>query len=131
MNDVLSSAVPIWGSAVASAQSYIGPGRLRPIVTSGRERSALLPDTPTVDESGYPGISAYFCNVLLAPRGTPPDIVAKLNAAVVDLYGDPATVARIRDLGHTPVADTPRGTADFIRNDIGQWTDILRDLKTD
>ena len=128
INDVLGGTIPIWATAVASAKPYLGPSRIRPLVTSGRERAFLIPDTATVEESGFPGISAYYYNALLAPKGTPEAIVAKLNEAIVEIYKDPATVARIKGLGQTPVTKTSQETAEFIKNDIDQWKDILKDF---
>lgn len=128
INDVLGGTVPIWATAIASAKPYLDARSIRPIVTSGRERASFLPDTPTAEESGYPGASAYYYNALLAPKGTPEAIISKLNQAIVDIYKDPVLIERIKGLGQTPVTKSPKETADFIRADIDQWKVILQEF---
>lgn len=129
-NDVLAGVIPVWATSTAAATPFIGPGKVRPIVTSGPARMEKYPDVPTAKESGYPQAVTSFYNVLLGPKGLPRDIVDKLNAAIVEIYKDPAVTNRIvESMGITPVTASPAETDKVLQDDIAQWRDIVAVVK--
>ena len=84
-------------------------------------------DLPTVSEAGVPGFQSGSWQGLLAPAGTPPDIVAKLNDAVVKVLNEPEMKQRLADQGAEVVANTPEEFAVFIREDTAKWAKIVKD----
>ena len=86
-----------------------------------------MPDLPTVSEAGVPGFQSGSWQGLLAPAGTPPDIVAKLNDAVVKVLNEPDMKQRLADQGAEVVANTPEEFAVFIREDTANGPQIVKD----
>jgi tripartite-type tricarboxylate transporter receptor subunit TctC len=105
---------------------HVKAGRLRPVAMGSRERHALLPDVPTVIESGLPGFEVRQWYGLLAPAGTPPDIVARLNAAVARIVGDPAVAKKILDTGSDPASNTPAEFVAMIADDTQRWAKVAK-----
>ncbi|MEO8922917.1 MAG: tripartite tricarboxylate transporter substrate binding protein [Caldimonas sp.] len=106
-SDLLGGQVKVALPGLAAMMSHIKEGRLRPLAVTGKTRSPLLPDVPTLDESGFPGYTAYVWNGLLAPKGTPKAIIDKLNREVLTALKAPAVKAfmgsaAIESLGTTP-----------------------------
>jgi tripartite-type tricarboxylate transporter receptor subunit TctC len=99
-------------------------------VTSDR-RSALAPDIPTFAEKGLPAISVSAWGGLFAPKGTPKDIIGKLNAATVEALADPAVRSRLTDLGFEIFSreqQTPEALATMQRADAAKWWPIIKEL---
>src|SRR3954470_19502139 len=86
-----------------SGMSAIEAGKIKPVAVTSAKRSARLPDIPTIAESGVPGFDSNGSFGIVAPAGTPTDVIAKLNAAFVEVLNDPDIVRRIRDLGAEPL----------------------------
>ena len=123
---ILGDVVQIWSTATAAATPFTAEGKVRALVTSGDERASQLPDVPTAKESGYPSVIAYYFNALLAPKGTPPEIVDRLNKAVSEIYNDGKTKDQIvKSLGVMPINSTPAETAKTIQDDIAKWRDVV------
>jgi tripartite-type tricarboxylate transporter receptor subunit TctC len=90
---------------------------------------AAAPDIPTVDEAGLPGFYCSVWNALFAPKGTPRDVIARLNAAAVDALAEPAVRQRLADLGQQIVPrdeQTPEALAAFHKAEIAKWWPIIR-----
>ena len=105
------------------------PARSRRSPTSRRTRSASMPDIPTADETGVPGLYMSGWFGFWAPKGTPKDIIAKLNAATVEALADPAIQKRFTELGLdvAPRAQqTPEGLAAFQKAEIEKWWPIIK-----
>lgn len=105
--DLVSGQVKVGLPGLAAMMTHIKEGRLRPLAVTGSARSPLLPDVPTIDESGFPGFSAYVWNGLLAPKGTPKAIIERLNRELLTALKAPAVknfmaLAAIETLGTTP-----------------------------
>jgi putative tricarboxylic transport membrane protein len=111
----------------ATTKSQIESGMLRLLATTGRKRSALTPDTPTVAAAGVPGYEVDSWNALFAKAGTPPDIIARLNAAVREIVAQPDTRERMTELGLVPKAGPPEETAARLSSDIAKWTKVIAD----
>jgi tripartite-type tricarboxylate transporter receptor subunit TctC len=106
MTDVVSGVVSVTFSAVSVAAPFLADGRLRALGTAGLKRSALLPDVPTVAET-LGGFEFRTIMGMLAPAGTPAEIVGKLNAAAVQAVKDPAIEPQLRAAGFTATGNSP------------------------
>ena len=126
---LLAGEVAVSFNTIPSALSYVQAGRLRAIGISSVKRSLAVPDVPPIAEMGYPGFEASGLAGLLAPAGTPPDIVARLHAETVKLIKRPDVRERFVKLGLDPVGSTPAEFAQFIREDSEKWTKLVRELK--
>ena len=105
---------------------HVKAGRLRAIAMGSRERHALLPKVPTIIESGLPGFEVRQWYGLLAPAGTPGEVVAKLHAAVDRIVKLPETNKRIIDTGSDPAATTPAEFEAMIREDTVRWAKVAK-----
>jgi tripartite-type tricarboxylate transporter receptor subunit TctC len=99
-------------------------GTLRALGVTSAERWPLLPDVPAIAEA-VPGYEIYVWYALFAPRGTPADIVAKLNAALKDAVADPKILARFKDDGGVPMVMTPGALAQFLADDKARWRKMV------
>jgi tripartite-type tricarboxylate transporter receptor subunit TctC len=114
----------------ATPQAVLGMlkgGKLRALAVTSSSRIAVLPDVPTVAESGYKGFEAQDWKVLVAPVGTSPEIVGKLHAAVEKALAKPATIAQMLQDGSTPMSGSPAQVAQFIKAEHAQWGKVIRD----
>jgi tripartite-type tricarboxylate transporter receptor subunit TctC len=124
--DLMAGRIDVMFDNIPSALPQIRAGKLRALATTGLKRSAILPDLPTMNESGLPGYEAGVWIGLLAPAGTPKSIVAKLNAAGQSAVKAPAFVKRMSDLGYEVVGGTPEQMAEMIRAEIQRMHPIVR-----
>jgi tripartite-type tricarboxylate transporter receptor subunit TctC len=109
--------------------SFLRAGKIKAFAVMSKERWPAAPDVPTMDEVGVPGMYVSFWNGLWVPRGTPKDIVARLNGAVVDTLADAAVRQRLTDLGHviaTREEQTPEGLAAFHKAEIEKWWPMIK-----
>ena len=124
--DVISGRTPVFFDNLASALGQIKGGNVRALAVTGKERSPLLPDVPTVAESGVPTYDYYVWFGLWAPKKTPPSIIEKLHAELEKALADPAVKARIaEDAGvpmHMPLADIDP----FLKAEIAKWADVVK-----
>lgn len=125
---LLAGEVAVSFNAIPSALQYVKAGRLRAIGVSSLKRSISVPEVETIAEQGYPGFSARGLAGLVAPAGTPTDVIARLNAEVVKLLKYPKVVEQCLTLGPDPVGDSPAEFAQFIRGDMDKWMKPTRDL---
>ena len=102
--------------------------RLRPLAVSTRERAPALPEVPTAIEAGFKDYEATGWFGMLAPAGTPPAIVGQLSAEVAKAMRTPAISERAMQQGAAPVGSTPAQFERFLRDEIGRWTRIIRQL---
>jgi len=102
-------------------------GRLHLVAVTSPQRLALTPDTPTVQEAGLDGYEVQGWYGLLAPAGTPDDVVAVLNKAVSESLADPKFVKTVSDLGYIPAPSTPAGFMDYIRQETQRWAKVIKD----
>jgi tripartite-type tricarboxylate transporter receptor subunit TctC len=107
-----------------SGMSAIESGKIKPLAVTSLKRSPRLPDVPTIVESGVPGFESNGSFGIVAPAGTPPDVIAKLNKAFVTVLNDPATVKRIRELGSEPLPMTPAEFGVFVETEARKWIKV-------
>ncbi len=126
LTDVLGGRVPIMLVNLASALPHIESGALKPIAVTTMERSKILPDVPTVNESGLQGYESYQWFGLLAPKGTPADVVAKLHQASVDALKTEKIENWVKTEAGTPVGNSPTEFGKQIAEDVERWTDVAK-----
>ena len=105
---------------------HIHEGRLRALAVTGATRSAELPDVPTMIESGVAGFTSLSWSGMVAPAGTPAEIVARLNAAVNAGVAAPETQARLARLGAAPMTGTPADFAALIATETPKWAAVVK-----
>ncbi|MBV8839914.1 MAG: tripartite tricarboxylate transporter substrate binding protein, partial [Alphaproteobacteria bacterium] len=105
---------------------FMDSGTLRAYAVTGDTRNAAVPEVPTFAEAGLAGVTASTYWGVLAPKGTPKEIVEKVNAAFAQAMRDPATVARLAELGYLPIAGGPADYADNLRSEIEKWGKVVR-----
>jgi len=110
----------------SDALVHMKSGRLRPLGMTSARRFPQSPDVPTIGEAGLPGYQVDSWNGLLAPAGTPPEILERLAAAVRQGYGDPGTRRRLEEMGTEPVGDTPAQFRAFVQAELKKWADFVK-----
>jgi tripartite-type tricarboxylate transporter receptor subunit TctC len=125
MQAVLQGATQMMFENVPTLIGSIRGDLLRPLVVSGRERDPALPDIPTLAEVGVDNAVVEPWFGYMAPRGTPPHIVARLNALLNEANDDPAVQARLRALGARPEGGSPERFAAHVRDEIARWRTVV------
>ena len=123
---LLSGETDFMFSNVASAINYVKAGKLRAIASTGARRSPVAPDVPTLNESAVPGFIVTGFVILLAPAGTPPNIIATLNAEAVKAIQSAALKERLAALGLEPVGSSVQESTAFITAEIAKWAPIVK-----
>ena len=126
ITDVMAGTTPIMVTVFVSVTPQMRAGRLKPIAALGTTRSPQFPDLPTFAESGFPGFSVATWNGLLAPGGTPADIVQKLNGATRTALAKPDVREKLTSQGTVPTSSTPAEFAALIRDDLNKWATVVR-----
>jgi tripartite-type tricarboxylate transporter receptor subunit TctC len=127
LSDLLSGQVQLMFSSMVAIVPHIKSGRLRALAVTGRQRSPLLPDVPTIAESGWPGYEAGSWYGLLAPAGTPREMVMRINAETVKALKLPAVRDHLASEGAEPIGGTPEEFAAHIRTEIARMGKVIRD----
>jgi tripartite-type tricarboxylate transporter receptor subunit TctC len=127
MPDLLSGRVPMMFENIAIMTPHIKKGALRPIAVSSVKRTPLLPEVPTVAETGLAGFEVLGWFALMAPAKTPPEVIRRLNNDVNAAIARPAIVTRFAELGAEPLGGSPDQAAAFIRGEQDKWGKIIRD----
>ena len=123
---VLGGQVEMMFDAVTVMNEHVKAGKVRALATSGNVRSAVMPDVPTLSEAGVPGYEAVIWLGLIAPKGTPPAIVNKLNAAVNKAMELPEVQKHLKTEMVQTQAMTPEQTTAFMQHEIDQWAPTAR-----
>jgi len=124
--DLLAGNITMSWDSTAAATPYIRDKRLRALGIGSAKRSALMPEIPTVAESGLAGFELGSWSALFAPALTPSDIVRRLQHEVAVAIRDPALREQLAALGAEPVGSTSEALAAVLRNDVVKWTKIAR-----
>jgi tripartite-type tricarboxylate transporter receptor subunit TctC len=125
LNDLLGGQVQATFSPIASSIGYIRSNRLRVLAVTSAERSDILPDVPTVGEF-VPGYEATAWDGIGAPKGTPADIIDKLNQSYNAALADPATKAKLLDFGGVPTLMSPAEFGKFVAAETDKWAQVIR-----
>ncbi len=126
--DLISNRTQVMFDALASVQPHVTSGKLKVLAVAGPQRSALLPNVPTVAESGVPGYGATSWGALLAPAGTPKAVIDRLNAESVAILNSPDVKERLGQLGAEVVASTPEQLADLMQREEVRYGKMVKDL---
>jgi tripartite-type tricarboxylate transporter receptor subunit TctC len=127
--DLLAGTIDVLLDTPAVSLPHVKSGDLKTYAVTAKNRLAIAPDIPTTDEAGLPGYYFSFWHALWAPKGTPKDIIAKLNAAVQTTLADPETRQRLIDLAqdiYPPEQRTPEALHDFQKAEIEKWWPIIK-----
>ena len=124
---VVGNHTPIGFSSPAASLQQIKEGNVRALAITGKQRSVILPDVPTMTEAGYPTIEGDSWVGVLVPRGTPREIIDLLQREVVKIIAEPAMKARLTELGYDTVGSTPEEFAARIKREIASWGKVIRE----
>ena len=114
---------------LAAGAGFIKGGKVRPLAVANPTRLAQLPDVPTFAELGFKGVEASAQVGIVAPAGTPADVVASLQKQVAAVIAQPAIRQKLVDFGIEPVASTPQQYSDLNRAEVQRWHKLIRDQK--
>jgi tripartite-type tricarboxylate transporter receptor subunit TctC len=123
---VIGGQVQMMIDAVTTMAPNVTAGQVRALATTGRTRSAVLPDVPTAGEAGVGGYEATIWLGLMAPTGTPKPLTDKLNAAVNEVVKRPEIVKLWKEQGAAPMSMTPEEFDKYLRADIAKWAEVVK-----
>src|SRR3954453_10641006 len=129
MNALVGGQVDYMCDQIVNAVPQINGGAIKAYAIATPERNPSLPDLPTTTEAGLPAFQAQAWNAIFAPKGTPADVVAKLNAAGGKALDDEGVRKRLHDLGSVipgPADRTPAALGTLVKNEIAKWTPVLK-----
>ena len=124
--DILGGQVQMMFDAVTTMSENVKAGKVRALATSGKVRSSVLPDVPTLDEAGVPGYEATIWLGIVAPKGTPPAIVNRLNAEITKIVSRPDVKREWATQGAVAMTMTPDEFGKYIAGDIVKWERIVK-----
>lgn len=125
MNGLIAGEVQMFVAVSLVAKAQMQAGTVRGLATTGPKRSELLPELPTIAESGYPDFVLSGWNGLLAPAGTPKPVLDKINAGVRQALGDADVRSRLVTLGQEFLDLDVEGFKRFVRDDVARWTKLV------
>jgi tripartite-type tricarboxylate transporter receptor subunit TctC len=126
VSDLLGGRLDIGVGLVPSYASLINDGRLRGIAVTSGKRSDLLPNVPTMEEAGLKGFESTAWNALVAPAGTPRDVVRKINEVVNAYLASERGREKLRQFDLQPVGGTPESASAFISDELSKWGPIIK-----
>lgn len=126
MIDMVGGQVQVMFDNMPSALPHVKAGKLRALAVTSAQRSPSAPDVPTMGEAGVPGFDVQSWFGLVAPKGTPKDIIARVNAEAVKALGSADIKERFMDLGAVPGPMSPEGFGDYIRAEITRWSEVVK-----
>jgi tripartite-type tricarboxylate transporter receptor subunit TctC len=126
MQAVIGGEVPLAMEGTSVTVPLVQAGRLKALAVTGDKRLAALPDVPTFADAGVPGIGLAWV-ALIAPAGTPPAAVSRLQYEVAEVLKSPQIRNAYETAGRTPIGNTPQELAQWIRRDLAEWRTVVRD----
>ncbi|HEY5216544.1 MAG TPA: tripartite tricarboxylate transporter substrate binding protein [Pseudolabrys sp.] len=127
VTDLLGGRIDMMFSPSTTVQAFVASGKLKALGTTGAKRSKFFPRIPTVAEDGLPGYHSVGWFGLLAPAHTPPDIVDKLNKAVVEIMAIPDVIEHMAKLGAEPEPQSPEEFGRYINADVAKWSALVKE----
>lgn len=127
--DVMAGQVPVFFASLASSLPYIQVGKLRPLAVTGRARSAVLPQLPTIAESGLPGYEVYEWNAVFVPTGTPAAVTARLSKELAAVLNEPDVRKRLEATGAEVIGSNSSELDAFRRAEMARWRKLAQDSK--
>jgi tripartite-type tricarboxylate transporter receptor subunit TctC len=129
LTDVMAGQVPVFFASLASSLQYIQSGKLRALAVTGKARSPVMPQIPTVAESGLAGYEVYEWNGVFVPAGTPAAVVDRLSKELAAVVRDPEVRARLEGMGAEVIGSNPAELDAFRRAEIAKWTQVAKTNK--
>jgi len=129
IQDLIAGHIDLMVDQLSNSAPQIRAGAVRPYALAAAIRSPAVPDVPTVDEAGLPGFYGALWHGLWAPKGTPADVIAKLNAAIRQALADPSVQQKLAAVGQEivpPERQTPQGLAAFQQAEADKWFPIVK-----
>ena len=126
MTDLIAGRVSLTFASVISVRPHVNAGKLRMLATAGSKRAAIIPDVPTMAEAGVPGYAVDVWYAMLAPTGTPREILTKLNAEITKILHTPSIKEKLAGLGLEPVAESLDKTNAYIKSEIARWAKVVK-----
>jgi len=126
MTDLLGGHVPVYFALLSDVLPHATSGAVRLLAVSSERRVAALPNVPTVSEAGYPGFKALTWNGLVAPAGTPADVVGRIAQEVARAVRDPKHIERLAGFGVDPLGNRPEEFSAMIAADLTQWGEAVK-----
>ena len=127
LEDIIAGRVSMMFADFTSAMPHVTAGTVRPLAISRIKRSSLYPDLPTMDEAGIKGFNLDAWAGLVAPAGTPPAVVTKLNAALRKVIDSPDVQAKFKNVGFEGFSSTPEELEDFMKAQVVEWRQMIKD----
>ncbi|HEX6415837.1 MAG TPA: tripartite tricarboxylate transporter substrate binding protein [Burkholderiales bacterium] len=127
MQGFLGGQVSSFFATPISSISQIRAGKAKAVATTGSKRAALMPDVPTIAEQGFAGYEALNWYGFLAPRGTPKDVIDRLNREIVKALANPQAVAALHKTGTEPKSSTPDEFAQYIKREYDTWGKVVKE----
>ena len=124
--DVIGGQVDLMFDATTTMSEQVKAGKVKAIATTGKQRSDVLPDVPTVSEAGVPGYEATIWLGVMAPKGTPKAIVDTLNAAISKIASQPDVKQAWSKQGAVPMVMTPVQFEKYLNDDVAKWTQVIQ-----
>jgi tripartite-type tricarboxylate transporter receptor subunit TctC len=126
--DLLSGQVPVMFASMVGLLPHVKSGRLRGLAVTGAKRSSIAPEFPTIAESGLAGYEVITWFGMLAPAGTPNEVISKLHQETVQSLSIPQVGEQIAKLGMEIVGSTPEQFGAFLKDENVRWSKVVRDL---
>lgn len=126
LSDVVNGSVDVLFDNVNGVQQFIKNGQIKPLAVTSAKRLPQFPDIPTMAESGFPGFEAVAWGGIIAPAGTPPAIVQRLNAAIAEALKSPEVVRANQTMALNPLASSPQEFSAFIARESVKWARIVK-----
>ena len=127
--NLIAGDIQLMFQLIPGIAGQVKAAKVRPIAVMAPQRSPALPDVPTTAELGQPRLLSSTWFALLAPKGTPPAAVARMNAVANEILADPAVKKRLADMGATTLGGTPQQLADHLAAETEKWARVVRDAK--
>ena len=127
IEDVIAGRVSMMFADFTVAMPHVSANQVRALAVTRIKRSALFPDLPTLDEAGIKGFNLDAWAGLVAPAGTPPDVIAKLNGALRKIIDSPDVQAKFKNVGFEGFSSTPDELGNFIKVQLGEWGKMVKD----
>jgi tripartite-type tricarboxylate transporter receptor subunit TctC len=126
ITDILSGKLDYSFATAATTVEHVQTGRLRALAVPSAERSTLVPQVPTIAETGVPGYAVLNWYMLVGPRGLPAPVVATLNRALHEALADAEVVRKLAQQGMEPLPSTPEAATSFLRDEVAKWAAVVR-----
>jgi tripartite-type tricarboxylate transporter receptor subunit TctC len=127
ITDLVGGTIEVFMASVPTAMSHLKSGKMRALAVTSAKRSVTLPDVPTITEAGYKGFDANTWFGLVAPAGTPANVIARLNTEVNRVLQMPDVREKIRSEGGDALGGTPEAFGSLIKSDIVKWGKVVKE----